>query len=73
MEKQLVEKLKALGFDVKLGPGLAGGNDSFVAYVARGGMSRGYFGRSELEALEKAAEAVSGGAWQELPCQTSPP
>jgi hypothetical protein len=42
MEKQLVEKLKAFGFDVKLGPGLAGGNDRHVAYVARDGLSRGF-------------------------------
>ena len=72
MEKQLVEKLKALGFDVKLGPGLPGSNDRHVAYVARGGVSRGYFGRTEIEALEKAVGAAEGGAYQELPCQTPP-
>ncbi len=58
MEK-LIERLRADGFDVKLGPGLAGSNDRHVAYVARGGVSRGYFGRSELEALEKAAGRVA--------------
>ncbi len=73
MEKQLIEKLEAKGFDVKLGPGLPGGNDGHVAYVARDGLSRGYFGRSELEALEKAAKAAEGGAWQKSSRQTPPP
>ena len=46
------------GFDIHLGPGLPGGVDRFVVYVARGGMSRGYFGRTVLEALERALERV---------------
>ena len=72
MEK-LIERLRADGFDVKLGPGLPGSNDRHVAYVARGGLSRGYFGRTKIEALQKAAESAEGGAWQELSCQTPPP
>ncbi len=70
---ELIERLEAKGFDVKLGPGLPGSNDRHVAYVARGGLSRGYFGRTEIEALEKAAGAAEGGTWQELSCQTPPP
>ncbi len=70
---EVIGRLEAKGFDVKLGPGLPGSNDRHVAYVARGGLSRGYFGRTEIEALEKAAESAEGGAWQELSCQTPPP
>jgi len=55
---QLIQKLRAKGFDIQLGPGLPGGVDRFVAYVFRGGMSRGYFGRTEIEALRKALAKV---------------
>ncbi len=57
-KKSLIDELRAQGFDVKLGPGFPGGVDRFVAYVFRGGMSRGYFGRTEIEALRKALAKV---------------
>jgi hypothetical protein len=59
-ESQLVERLQARGYSVKLGPGLPGGNDRFVAVVWRDGSSRGYFGPTELDALRKAWERTAG-------------
>ncbi len=56
---QLIQELRAKGFVVHIGPSLPGGFDRFVAYVVRGGMARGYFGRTERAALRKALAKVN--------------
>jgi hypothetical protein len=56
---ELRERLRARNYEVKLGPGFPGGNDRCVAVVWRGGLSRGYFGRTDLDALRKAWEKTA--------------
>jgi hypothetical protein len=56
---ELRERLHARGYSVELGPGVPGSNAAHVAVVWRDGLSRGYFGPTEVEALQKAWEQTS--------------
>ena len=58
-KSELVERLRARGYSVELGPGVPGSNAAHAAVVLRDGQSRGYFGPSEVEALRKAWEQTA--------------
>ena len=47
--------------------------ERFLCYLFRGSLSKGYFGATDVEALEKAVAAAEGGMWQELSRHTPPP
>jgi hypothetical protein len=58
-KSELTERLRVRGYEVELGPGVPGSNAAHVAVVWRDGLSRGYFGPSEVEALRKAVEQTA--------------
>ncbi len=58
VQRALTEELTAQGFGVEIRDTKRLGADRYVVYLLRGCRAKGYFGRIEIEALQRAAAGV---------------
>ena len=58
IQRALTNELTAQGFEVEIQDTKRLGADRYVVYLLRGCRAKGYFGRIEIEALQRAAAGV---------------
>lgn len=63
-QRALFEGLTAQGFEVELKDTGWLTGERYICYLVRRSLSKGYFGAIEVDALEKAADAVAGGRFR---------